>query len=700
MPIEVRDGVAVTDGNAEVLVTADYPYYRDDASVWEERLRALRDTTGVRVVTSYIPWRHHQPRADAAPDFTGRTHPSRNVVRYFEICAALGLRVIAKPGPFIHAETNYGGLPDWICPTADPTVEAMLDANGEPVRWSGSRLDADGRIENWPLPAPTGAAFHAKVTEWLRAVGKEVLAASVAPTGPVVMVQIANEGLFTDGSLPLWSYDYSEPALAFFRGRLRAWYGDDLDAYNRLHATGHGTWEEIEPPREWTDPGTPQQMQGYADWGRFHADHLTEAYHSWTEALGPDAPVVVNLNPPAEHHHSFDAWLARVRPEQWQGIHYGFTNWMGVVSANPDSQARYLLAAKRAPGPNLEENWGFSELYDRAYADAATSFHQTLLALAAGATGFNVYTGVATAGWGDELDILHAPPYPDCPPVNADGTPGPKADVVRMLAEFFEEHGAEFLECEPVTGGAFGLYVPYAAVAAWAPQDATDTPQCGRTLRAFHDHMRAHGLDYQVLDLEHATPDDLARHAELTVPGGPFMHAAVQDLLAAYVGGGGRLTVRGTIPDLDERLAPCTALAEALVEPAPVPDTPRSVAEVRVVRGRADAFLRVHPDRPVGYLTVLTQSDNEGPVVLELSYGTATHTVEVTTAAGGAAVLRITDGSTLDDFLVKGVNTFLDSTVPAACALDGQSHQAVAPADLVRIRGVLRTVRSTDPAAT
>ncbi len=33
-----------------------------------------------------------------------------------------------------------------------------------------------------------------------------------------------------------------------------------------------------------------------------------------------------------------DDWLARVRPELWGEISYGFTNWMGVVSADPAAQ--------------------------------------------------------------------------------------------------------------------------------------------------------------------------------------------------------------------------------------------------------------------------------------------------------------------------------------------------------------------------
>lgn len=445
MTIDVRDGVTVIDGAPRVLVTADYPYYRDDPAVWADRLRALRDDLGIEVITSYLPWRHHQPVMSMEPDFT-------DVVRFFRICHELGLKVIAKPGPFIHAETDFGGLPDWVCPERNPEIEPLLDAWGQPSRWAGLTL-----------PAPLGAAFAAHAGQWLAAVGKQVLDAATYPDGPVIMMQIANEGLFTNGALPLSAYDYSPSGLAFFRECLREWYGT-LEEYNRTHATACTSWADPAPALAGAGSLSLGQLQSFADWGRFHARYLHEVYRRWADAVGCRVPVVVNLNPPTVE--DLDAWLARVRPGTWDGIHYGFTNWMGVVSASPDAHARYVIAAKLAPGPNMEENWGFSELYDRAYADATTSYHQTLLAMAAGATGFNVYTGASTSTWTSALDSRHAAPYPDCAPIAADGTPTEKAPVVKALADFFALHGPEFLTATPATSAAFGLYTPYAAIAA------------------------------------------------------------------------------------------------------------------------------------------------------------------------------------------------------------------------------------------
>lgn len=642
MVIEVRDGVAVVDGVPRVLVTAEYPYYRDDPAVWADRLRAVRDELGIEVITCYVPWRHHQPEAGTAPDFTGVTHPARDVTGFLALCHELGLRVVAKPGPFIHAEVSYGGLPDWVCPDADPSIEPLLDASGTPSRWG------DGAATR-TLPAPFGPAFLARATQWLSAVGKEVLTGAEA----VIALQIANEGIYTSGALPLTAYDFSPSGVAFYRDRLRAWYGTP-ERCNAVHGTSFEDWTQIEPPG------------AGADWGRFHAEYLAEVYRVWAQAVGTDLPVMVNLNPPTVPE--LDDWLARVRPELWGDISYGFTNWMGVVSADRDAHARYVIAAKRAPGPNLEENWGFSELYDPAYIDGATSFHQSLLAMAAGATGFNVYTGVATSGWAPELDAAHTGPYPDSAPIDADGAPTGKAPVVRALADFFAAHGNEFLECAPVRWHAFGLYLPYAGMAALSPSGG---PQCGRVLLAFHERMRARGLDYGLVDLENVTAEELAAYRTVTVPGGPFMHRRAQEVLAAYTAAGGRVLVEGPAPTLDEHRAPC-----ALLTPSAAPP----LEEGFVLHGEADAFLRSHPTRDVHYLTVLVHTGNEGPIGLRTPYGT----VEVVAAEGGGAVLRLAGGE-VGDVVIRGLNAYLDCAVEASVRLNGVRAGARGPGDLVRI---------------
>jgi beta-galactosidase len=688
MTFTIQRGTVQLDGQPHMLISADYPYYRDAVANWADRLRTLRDL-GVTVVSTYIPWRHHQPLPEQEPDFTGRTQPNRDVQRFFELCHSLGLAVIAKPGPFIHAETNYGGLPDWVCPLSDPAIEPSLRADGSPLLWMGARLDSAGRVEPWPLPAPFSPRFLALTREWLGRAG-EVIRRHSAPDGPIVFVQVANEGVYSDGQHAPWAYDYSDSALALFRRQLAARYGQ-IERYNALRGSSYGAWEQVRPPTAWSTPEQPGDLLPYMDWGLFQADYMGEVYRLWGDAIGTALPLLVNLNPPLSDHFGHDAWLTRVVPERWPNVHYGFTNWIGVVSADPSAYDRYLILTKRAPGVNLEENWGFSILYEPAYIDAAASFYQTLLALCGGATGFNVYTGVATDAWDDNIDIGHDRPYPDCPPITAAGELTPKAETLRWMTAFFDRYGAEFLACRPPTEAAWGLYLPYAQIAAWAPPEAeAEAPLCGRALGRFQAAMRALRAEYDVLNLQTATDAELRRFPRLALGGGVFMERAVQEKLAAYARSGGRLGIVGGLPVLDEAFAPC-ALLEELGENIRVREEdyaawlgPRE--GVRVISGVADVWLRSHPQRDLHFVVVLLPTGGTPELELRLALGGRTHAVRVAAAPGGAAILRVERGE-LTDLIVKGLNEFLGHAVAPCCVFDRAEVSLEEPADLAWIAG-------------
>lgn len=687
MTYTIHRGTVQIDGQPRMLISADYPYYRDAADNWADRLRTLRDL-GVGVVSTYIPWRHHQPQPDQEPDFSGRTQPNRDVHGFLALCQRLGLAVIAKPGPFIHAETNYGGLPDWVCPLFDPAIEPSRDASGQALRWMGARLDRDGKVEPWPLPAPFGPRFLALTREWLGRAGALIRRHS-APHGPVVFVQVANEGVYSDGQHAPWAYDYSASAVALFRRQIAARY-EQIERYNARHGSAHQSWEQIAPPTAWRAPAHPRDLQRYIDWGLFQADYLGEIYRVWGDAIDTWLPLLVNLNPPLRDHYGLDAWLTRVVPERWPNVHYGYTNWIGVVSADRSAYDRYLILTKRAPGVNLEENWGFSILYEPAYSDAAASFYQTLLAVCGGATGFNVYTGVATDAWDDNIDIGHDRPYPDCPPVTAAGELTPKAETLRWLTAFFERYGAEFLASRPPTEVAWGIYLPYAQAAAWSPPGAADAPLCGQALGRFQAALRALRAEYALVDLQTATLEELLRFPRLVLGGGSFMERALQEKLVAYVQAGGRLGMLGELPALDEEFQPCGLLA-ALGQRVRLPGEDYAAwlgqrGAPEVLDGQADVWVRSHPERDLHFVVVLLPTGGSAEVRVRLALGGRTHTLHVAAAPGGAAILRVAQGA-LTDAIVKGLNGFLGHAVAPRCALDDLEVALDTPADIAWIDG-------------
>ena len=70
------DGSFLIDGSKTILLCADYPYYRDSAENWKDRLEKLKNLN-INVITCYIPWRHHLVNFSSDTyDFEGKNRES------------------------------------------------------------------------------------------------------------------------------------------------------------------------------------------------------------------------------------------------------------------------------------------------------------------------------------------------------------------------------------------------------------------------------------------------------------------------------------------------------------------------------------------------------------------------------------------------------------------------------------------------
>lgn len=684
-PLLIQQGIIKINGQPRLFISADYPYYRDDPRNWPDRLASLQ-SLGINAVSAYIPWRHHQLSPDTAPDFTGRTQPNRDILGFLALCSDIGLPVIAKPGPFIHGETNYGGLPDWVCPLNHPAIEPLQDSQGEFPLWSGGRLDESGTAPaKWPLPAPFDPEFLRLAREWMCQVGAEVIGPHQAPAGPIVAIQVANEGIYSNGQHAPWAYDYSPSALASFRSFLAEKY-QSIERYNHLHGTAHDTWEAILPPHA----RVPSEELDLLDWGEFSTCYTNKIFQAWSEPLGTHLPILLNQNPPLGVHYGLDAWFSRVEPERWPAFHYGFTNWVGDVSANSSAFHRYVMTAKRLPGPNMEENWGFAELYDPAYIDAATSFYQTLVILNNGATGFNIYTGVGTSYPDTNLEVIPKAPYPDAAPITATGELTPKAEIVRWMVNFFQVHGVEFLACRSAyQPAAWGLYTPLARIAAWSPEGELAAPQHGAYFADFQRQMRKLHLDYGLVNLETTTLEDLLGYPHLFIACSDFMAEDIQLKLAHYIRQGGKLNVCGIAPHLDEAGEPCKMLSAVRksIQVTTKVNAVRTLAGVprpQLLAGEADVWVRSHPERDVHFITILIPAHGAPHARLKLRVGEHTHLIELSAAPSGGAILRVVHRR-ITDVIVNGHNGYLGHTVPPQCTLGNQTIGLDTPGDYIRI---------------
>jgi beta-galactosidase len=638
------DGISHVDGIASDFATWEYPYFRDSAANWSVRLRQLRDL-GARIVSSYLPWRHHEV---AGPhgygyDFDGHTQANRNVTGFLDECARAGLSVMLKPGPFCHAELNYGGLPDRISPLWNTSLRAQLDCDGAPVTWWGSTPTEHGEMPWWPLPSPHDPGFLAEVDGWLRVVRDRILLPA-AENGRLVAVQVGNEGIYTDAARPIWAHDYSAPALAAFRDWLRGQYRD-LAGYNRAHASAYHDWAHVEPPRQYRQPTTPAELLRYQDFSRWRGQATAELIRRWSDTLDLPVETLVNVNPPAGDPSGIDAWLVRNRPADDRPIRYGYTNWIGLAAVDESALARYMFVTRVRRGPNIEENWGFSEHYDPRYEHANICLQQTLVALAGGATGINVYTAVGTDAWDPGLDAFGRRPYPAHAPIDATGGTGAKARVAADLFAYLGRFGAELAESLPTSGVAWGVDVDAASWAAWVGEDGLRLagrtwPAPGALYLASQPVLNRAGIDLDLVDL---AAGDLTRFAAVVVAGTPTMPARVQRRLADHVRGGGRVLVLGSPPASDERGEPCRLLADAASLVAGPDGLPAALAATGAVRplahtGDALVWLRRHRGGAV-HVVVVTREDD----TVQIDLG-PDGSLTVRAAPESGALLRLAGG--------------------------------------------------------
>lgn len=96
------------DGRRIWLVSGAIHYARTPHQLWRKRLRAAKEA-GLNCIETYCFWNAHEPRPGQF-NFKG----DLDLRRFVELCGEEGLWCIVRPGPYICAEWDFGGLPTWL----------------------------------------------------------------------------------------------------------------------------------------------------------------------------------------------------------------------------------------------------------------------------------------------------------------------------------------------------------------------------------------------------------------------------------------------------------------------------------------------------------------------------------------------------------------------------------------------------------
>ena len=90
------------------ILSGSIHYFRVPPNYWGDRLRKAK-AMGLNTVMAYVPWNIHEPSP-------GRFNFKEiyDVTKFILEAQEVGLYVIVRPGPYICAEWDWGGLPSWL----------------------------------------------------------------------------------------------------------------------------------------------------------------------------------------------------------------------------------------------------------------------------------------------------------------------------------------------------------------------------------------------------------------------------------------------------------------------------------------------------------------------------------------------------------------------------------------------------------
>ena len=96
------------DNEEYTIISGAMHYFRIPREYWYDRLLKLKEC-GFNTVETYTCWNLHEPE-EGVFNFSGIL----DIEAYIDIAKELGLNVILRPGPYICAEWEFGGLPPWL----------------------------------------------------------------------------------------------------------------------------------------------------------------------------------------------------------------------------------------------------------------------------------------------------------------------------------------------------------------------------------------------------------------------------------------------------------------------------------------------------------------------------------------------------------------------------------------------------------
>ncbi|ALV46748.1 beta-galactosidase [Arthrobacter alpinus] len=145
------------DGQPHRILAGALHYFRVHPDQWADRIRKARQM-GLNTIETYVAWNLHAPSEDVF-DLSG----GLDLGRFLDLVAAEGMHAIVRPGPYICAEWDNGGLPGWLFSKGNPVIRSS-----DPV-------------------------YMKLVRRYLEQLAPVLVPRQIDAGGPIILIQIENE---------------------------------------------------------------------------------------------------------------------------------------------------------------------------------------------------------------------------------------------------------------------------------------------------------------------------------------------------------------------------------------------------------------------------------------------------------------------------------------------------------------------------
>lgn len=173
---EVGDKTFLLNGKPFVVKAAELHYPRIPKAYWEHRIQMCK-ALGMNSICLYVFWNYHEEQ-EGKFDFTGQ----KDLAEFCRLAQKNGMYVIVRPGPYVCAEWEMGGLPWWLLKKADIQLR-----------------------ENDPY-------YLSRTKIFMKEVGKQLSSLQITRGGNIIMVQVENE---------YGSYGINKPYIETIRNTVR-----------------------------------------------------------------------------------------------------------------------------------------------------------------------------------------------------------------------------------------------------------------------------------------------------------------------------------------------------------------------------------------------------------------------------------------------------------------------------------------------